>query len=177
MNSNTQKNKKHTGVALPKWAIPIAWFVIVLIIMVLLPWAISRFGPRYGWSDQTPAIWNLIGLIAVAIGLSIYAWCLVFHFKSYKTSVHLGFTPPHLVSDGPYRFSRNPMYFSGLVTWFGWTIFFGSPANLAGLVLLWAIFTFRVIPYEEHQLEDLFGEEYVAYKHSVHRWAGNTPQK
>jgi protein-S-isoprenylcysteine O-methyltransferase Ste14 len=86
--------------------------------------------------------------------------------------VRVGFSPPHLVIAGPYKISRNPMYVSGLFAWLGWTIYYGSPAVFVALVLLWSVFTFRVIPHEEHQLEALFGEDYLEYKRSVHRWIG-----
>jgi protein-S-isoprenylcysteine O-methyltransferase Ste14 len=157
---------------LPRWAIPIVWAIIVLIIMIILPWAISLIGPRYGWYQGEPAMWNFAGLIVVAIGLAMYVWCLVFHFKSYHEAVRVSFEPPHLVVNGPYRYSRNPMYVAGLFAWIGWTIFYGSPAVFIGLALLWSLFTFRVIPYEERQLEALFGDEYLKYKKSVRRWIG-----
>jgi protein-S-isoprenylcysteine O-methyltransferase Ste14 len=49
-------------------------------------------------------------------------------------------------------------------------VFYGSPAVLIALVLLWSIFAFRVIPHEERQLKDLFGDDYLDYKRSVPRW-------
>jgi len=149
--------------ALPRWAIPLVWAVLVLVILVVLPWAVAKLGPRYGWSQAVPTTWNLTGLIGVTIGLAMYVWCLVFHFKSYRAAVRIGFSPPHLVVNGPYRVSRNPMYTSGLFAWLGWTVFYGSPAVVVGLVFLWSVFTFRVIPHEERQLEGLFGDEYLAY--------------
>ena len=157
---------------LPKWAIPLVWAAMVGIIMGFLPWIVARFGPRYGWAQRRPGWWNIAGLIAVAAGLAMYAWCLVFHFKSYSTSVRAGFSPPHLVVAGPYRVSRNPMYVSGLFAWVGWTVFYGSPAVLAALVLLWSLFSFRVIPLEEQQLEAQFPEAYLEYKRAVPRWIG-----
>ncbi len=157
---------------LPKWAIPIVWAFIVLVIMGILPWVVSLLGPRYGWLQGVPATWNFVGLIVIFMGLAMYVWCLVFHFKSYHEAVQVRFEPPHLVVDGPYEYSRNPMYVAGLFTWVGWTIFYGSPTVLIGLVFLWSLFTFRVIPYEERQLEALFGDAYVDYKQSVRRWIG-----
>ena len=158
--------------ALPRWAIPLVWAVIVGLILVAVPWAVSKIGPRYGWSQDTPATWNLLGLVGVAAGLTFYVWSLVFHFKSYRAAVKIGFEPPHLVVDGPYRVSRNPMYVAGLFAWLGWTLFYGSPAVGVGLALLWTLFTLRVIPYEERQLEALFGDDYLEYKRSVRRWIG-----
>jgi protein-S-isoprenylcysteine O-methyltransferase Ste14 len=157
---------------LPRWAIPLVWAVLVLAIQVILPWVVSKLGPRFGWFQAAPATWNLAGLVAVAIGLAMYIWCLVFHFKSYRAAVRVGFSPPHLVVAGPYRISRNPMYVSGLFVWLGWTVFYGSPAVFVALVLLWSVFAFRVIPREERQLEALFGDDYFEYKRSVRRWIG-----
>ena len=157
---------------LPRWAVPLVWVLIVLVIQILLPWVVSNLGPRLGWSQQSPGWWNLAGLIAVVIGLTSYAWCLVFHFRSYRAPVRVGLSPPHLVIAGPYRFSRNPMYVSGLFTWLGWTVFYGSPAVFIALLLLWAIFAYRVIPDEERQLEMLFGDDYLEYKRLVRRWVG-----
>jgi protein-S-isoprenylcysteine O-methyltransferase Ste14 len=64
------------------------------------------------------------------------------------------------------------MYVSGLFAWLGWVIYYGSPAILAGFLLLWIVFSLRVIPYEERQLGELFGEDYLAYKRTVRRWFG-----
>jgi protein-S-isoprenylcysteine O-methyltransferase Ste14 len=172
INNNNRNDKSHRELLLPRWAIPLVWAVIVLIIQVLLPWAIAKFGPRFCWTQLTPDWWNLTGLIAVVVGLALYTWCLVFHFRSYRNSVRVGFSPPHLVTSGPYRVSRNPMYVSGLFVWLGWTIFYGSPAVFIALVLLWSVFAFRVIPHEERLLEGLFGDNYIEYKRSVGRWIG-----
>jgi protein-S-isoprenylcysteine O-methyltransferase Ste14 len=172
MKHGNQNNKERRELILPKKMVPFFWAIIVLVIQVLLPWAVDKIGPRFGWSQTTPAWWNLTGLIAVAIGLGLYAWCLVFHYRSYRDSVRVSFSPPHLVIAGPYKISRNPMYVSGLFAWLGWTVFYGNPAVFVALVLLWSGFTFRVIPQEERQLEALFGEEYLEYKRSVRRWIG-----
>ena len=172
MEDKYPNDNSRQGLTLPRWAIPLVWAGIVFLIQVLVPWAVAKVGPRLGWSQQSPAAWNFVGLIAIAAGLSLYAWCLVNHFRSYRDSVRVSFSPPHLVVSGPYVISRNPMYVSGLLTWLGWAIYFGSPAVFITLLLLWALFAFRVIPHEEELLEDLFGEEYLKYKRTVHRWIG-----
>lgn len=156
----------------PRWAVPLVWAAIVLAIHILLPWAIANLGPRFGWAEAAPGKWNLTGLIAVVIGLALYIWCLAVHFRSYHAPVKMGFDPPALVVAGPYKFSRNPMYLSALIAWIGWTIFYGSPSVFVAMVILWSVFALRVIPLEEHQLEALFGDEYLDYKRTVARWFG-----
>jgi len=146
MKPENLKSKVGREFFLPKWAIPIVWTVIVLVIQVLLPWVVAKIGPRLGWSQQgDPGWWNLAGLIVVFAGIVMYAWCLVFHYRSYRTSVRVGFSPPHLVIVGPYQISRNPMYVSGLFAWLGWMIYYGSPAVFVAFGLLWSVFTFRVM--------------------------------
>jgi protein-S-isoprenylcysteine O-methyltransferase Ste14 len=159
-------------VLIPKWAVPLVWSIIVLVIQILLPWVVARIMPRFGWHQQSPAYFNWLGLGAVFIGLGLYAWCLAFHFKTYSNSVRLIFSPPKLVIDGLYRVSRNPMYLSGLLVRFGWSLFYGSPAVFIATLLLWAIFAFRVIPQEERQLRQLFGDDYLQYESSISRWFG-----
>ena len=172
MKTEVPENKVNRELTLPRWSIPFVWAVIVLLIQVILPWVIAKIGPRFGWSQQTPSLWNLTGLIAIIIGLVLYTWCLVNHFRSYRAPVSVSFTPPHLVVTGPYVLSRNPMYLSGLFTWLGWMVYYGSPAVFIAFVLLWAIFAFYIIPREERQLEKLFGDQYLEYKRTVRRWIG-----
>ena len=172
MISKNQVPKDRRELLLPRRLIPFVWAVIILMLHILLPWTVARIGPHYGWSGQNPSWWNFIGLGVAAIGVGFYIWCLVFHYRSYRTSVRVGFTPPHLVIDGPYRISRNPMYASGLFAWLGWVLFYGSPSALLAFLFLWLVFTFRVIPHEERQLEGLFGEAYLDYKRAVRRWFG-----
>jgi protein-S-isoprenylcysteine O-methyltransferase Ste14 len=172
LKSHLPKRKARRQVEIPRWAVPLVWAILVFTIQILLPWVIAKLGPRFGWSGPVPGNWNLVGLIAVAIGLALYIWCLVAHFIGYQASVPIGSSPPHLVVAGPYRFSRNPMYLSALIAWIGWTIFYGSPAVFVALVILWSVFAFRVIPLEERQLQAMFGDDFLDYKRSVPRWIG-----
>lgn len=172
MAAKQSKGKARGEFTLPRWAVPLQWCLLILLIQVLIPWIIAQIGPRLGWSDGSPARWNLLGLAGAGAGIGLYAWYLAFHFRSYEKKVRVGVSPPKLVVAGPYQISRNPMYASGLFAWLGWVVFYGNPAVLIGLVLLWAVFTIRVIPLEERQLEGLFGEDFRQYKRTVRRWIG-----
>ena len=75
-----------------------------------------------------------------------------------------------IVTNGPFRFTRNPMYLAwelicigvGLVANAPWPIVMALPA---------AIVTRRlVIDKEERYLEQKFGAEYLGYKARVRRW-------
>jgi protein-S-isoprenylcysteine O-methyltransferase Ste14 len=77
--------------------------------------------------------------------------------------------PERIVTRGPYRFTRNPMYLGHLIFLLGLTIAFWSWLGLLILIgrTLW--FHQRVLR-DEVRLEKLFGDEYAAYKSQVKRW-------
>ena len=172
MTLQQPNNKNKRNLVVPRWFVPPIWGILILIIHFILPWLLSQIGLRHGWKQGDPSWWNLVGVVPIAIGLGLYTWCLVFHFRTYTSSVRMGFTPPMLVTEGPYQISRNPMYLSALFAWSGWPIFYGNLAVLIALLMLWTIFSFSVIPKEERQLTDIFGDEYIQYQRSIPKWIG-----
>jgi protein-S-isoprenylcysteine O-methyltransferase Ste14 len=80
--------------------------------------------------------------------------------------------PPYLLTDGPYAWSRNPIYVSVLVLWIGWTVFYGSVAVLLTIIVASASIVPWLVLAEERALEADFGERYLRYKNEVRRWLG-----
>ena len=78
-------------------------------------------------------------------------------------------TPEKLISTGPYRFSRNPMYVSEEATLIGWTLYFGSPGLLALSLAVAAAMRYAVSR-EEETLRERFGESWEQYAAAVRRW-------
>lgn len=75
-----------------------------------------------------------------------------------------------LVSGGPFRVSRNPMYLGLLLVLIGWAVLLGAPSSLAGpVVFVLYIQRFQIIP-EERVLALKFGEVYAQYCARVRRW-------
>ena len=58
--------------------------------------------------------------------------------------------------------------------WFGWALFYGSIAVLIGFLIMFTMFNFVIVPYEERDLERRFGEAYRQYKYRVPRWIGKS---
>jgi protein-S-isoprenylcysteine O-methyltransferase Ste14 len=77
---------------------------------------------------------------------------------------------PVIACDGPYRFTRNPMYLGGSLIQLGLGIALGNAWILLLLVPALALIHHRVIVPEEAYLEERFGEEYARFKASVRRW-------
>jgi protein-S-isoprenylcysteine O-methyltransferase Ste14 len=75
-----------------------------------------------------------------------------------------------LVTFGPYRFSRNPLYLGGNVfVFFGAGCLLGSPSALV-LTVLHLPLVDLFIRREETQLEARFGDQWLRYKQHVRRW-------
>ena len=68
---------------------------------------------------------------------------------------------------GPYRYVRNPMYFGVVAMAFGFCVLLSSATILLWDVALGLWFTVVLIPFEERELDALFGEGYRAYKKQV----------
>ena len=75
-----------------------------------------------------------------------------------------------LVTSGPFRFTRNPLYLALGLVLTGLALAVNSMA-MAVMIAPWAlVMRYGVIAREEHYLEGKFGEEYRAYCRRVRRW-------
>jgi protein-S-isoprenylcysteine O-methyltransferase Ste14 len=122
---------------------------------------------------ESPASWNLLGLIPMAAGTVVLAWVLVEGLRqAHRLPVTMeGFASPYVLTGGPYAVTRNPMYVAELALWFGWAILFGSLAVAVGFVGL-CLALVLVVPWEERALEKRFGDAYRDYRATVPRWLG-----
>ena len=76
----------------------------------------------------------------------------------------------YLVTEGVYRFTRNPVYLGQLLILVGWAIFLANPWCAVGPVTFAAYITrFQIRP-EERALASLFGNRYAGYAATVRRW-------
>jgi protein-S-isoprenylcysteine O-methyltransferase Ste14 len=81
------------------------------------------------------------------------------------------YTPSEaIVTDGPYRLTRNPGYLGMTLTYAGIAIVSSAPWALVPLPIAIAVIDRGVIAREERYLERKFGERYTDYKRRVRRW-------
>ena len=160
--------------------------VVVLVIYPLLvgglPWVLSLLSPRFGWTERGPAAWNLVGLILVAAGGDGLVWVFSVMFAQFPKLPEtveldegehlLTATSRILISHGPFAYSRNPMFLSGTMMWFGWAIFYGSAVIAIVVVVFWTLADRLKVSQEERGLEARFGEAYRDYCRRVPRWLG-----
>lgn len=143
---------------------------LVMLSAALLMWALHRFMPL---GELLASPWNRLGWIPVALGIGI-AMTAFKGFQRAQTTVNprAPESASHLVTDGVFRISRNPMYLGLTLLLTGWALLLGtaSPWILPPLFVIFISY-WQIIP-EEQALEKIFGEPYRAYRQRVARWIG-----
>ncbi len=139
------------------------------------------------WPTTGAALWGsikgfwisfrvLVGGAVFTIGLAAYLFCSIWLIY-FGRGPHVEFDPPkHFVATGPYRWVRNPVVLTLLVTALGEAIFLGSIAVLLFVLVGGAGFAhYQVTRIEEPLLRQRFGDSYVEYCQKVHRWLPKPP--
>ncbi len=109
------------------------------------------------------------GGILIASSLLAMPGILV-KFSRKKTPFDVRKDPSALITNGLFRFSRNPSYVALLVLCIGIGVSLSSVWVLIFLVPAAIVIDSFVIPEEERRLEKAFGDEYRVYKSTVPRW-------
>lgn len=112
---------------------------------------------------------RLTGFV-VAAGSGLLAAWAARRFKAAGTNVHPSRPALALVSGGPYRITRNPMYVGLVGAQIGLALILLSPWILILDLPVAATLDLGVIRREERYLEAKFGESYRAYRTIVRRW-------
>jgi protein-S-isoprenylcysteine O-methyltransferase Ste14 len=108
----------------------------------------------------------LIGAFVVALGGLIRAWgaaylrAEVVHDSSVRTE--------RLVADGPFRYTRNPLYLGLLIGVFGAGLLCSRTGWVVQMILA-SLFCYRLIRREEAHLVLVQGDKFVTYYHAVPR--------
>jgi protein-S-isoprenylcysteine O-methyltransferase Ste14 len=151
-----------------------------LLFTLFVPCVVGGYVPYLVWKGSSPlgGVWSA-GWLVTLLGAAIYSWCLLaflraggtpaIFFTRHLKSV-LGEEPPKVVRNGPYRFSRNPMYVGVLLAVLGQALIFGSPAVAWYGAGLGICFHFVVVFLEEPHLRKERGSSYDDYCRRVPRW-------
>jgi len=91
-------------------------------------------------------------------------------FRQHDTTINPYGKATTVVSSGPFRYSRNPIYVGLLLVVAGFAIALNSAWQLAAAVLLLLLLHYGVVLREERFLAAAFGDEYRDYTHRVRRW-------
>jgi protein-S-isoprenylcysteine O-methyltransferase Ste14 len=112
----------------------------------------------------------LVSLAFFGIASAIYVWS-VWDFATRGRGTPLPFdAPKRLVIQGPYQYTRNPMYVALLAALLGWILLYLSIGLLLYTLAVAAAVSLFVIRYEEPHLQREFGADYDNYRARVPRW-------
>jgi len=127
-------------------------------------WPFALFGERTD-PRNLYAAGGLLIIAGLALGLTAIRGLL-----RAGTNVPTPQPTTAIVTTGPYRLSRNPIYIGLTIVFLGIMI---AADNLWGLILLCpmiAVMHFGVVLREERYLTQKFGEVYLSYKATTRRW-------
>ena len=114
-------------------------------------------------------LWRVLGLPLILGGLLI--GFLGFRaMRQAETNVDPRQPTTAIVTEGPYRFTRNPLYLSMTLVYAGITALANALPAAVLLPIVLRIMRRGVIEREERYLERKFGDEYRAYQQQVRRW-------
>jgi protein-S-isoprenylcysteine O-methyltransferase Ste14 len=141
---------------------------VVALLVALAMWLAARATPavpmQLSLRVALAAAFTLLGVAFAGSGVAAFA-------RSGTTRNPLRpETASSLVSEGAYRFTRNPMYLGLLLILLGWAAALASALALLGPVVFFAYTSVFQIEPEERALATLFGPEYAKYKKKVRRW-------
>ena len=142
---------------------PLAVLLVCLVLNQLLVWVL----PLHTEIGLLEWIWP--GLLLCGLGLPAIG---VWQFKRASTTVDP--TQPaksmHLVTEGVYAYTRNPMYLGFLLLILAQVCWLGELVTLCGcIVFVVYIQLFQINP-EQRLLKQLFGEQYTEYCQRVRPW-------
>lgn len=110
-----------------------------------------------------------LGWLGVVAGFAILLTAIGL-FKKAGTDPKPWKTPSQFVTDGVYRWTRNPMYLGMTLIYAGIALLCNSLVALVLLAPLFIWVTREVIEREEAYLAVKFGAPYLAYKAETRRW-------
>jgi len=150
--------KDTAGVIAPPPVIYLAFLSIGFGADALWPAAVLPQGLQYA-----------AGTAVIALGL-VLGFAAVRQFRRHKTPFKTHEPSTALITAGPYRYSRNPIYLALSLLYAGIGIAADSPWVLALLVPLLVVLHYGVIAREERYLERKFADAYRRYKSTTRRW-------
>jgi protein-S-isoprenylcysteine O-methyltransferase Ste14 len=145
------------------------------LILPPVPFAAALFGgwwlDRNGWplplGGGQPG--EILGWLLTLAGLALFIWALVTLYR-HHTTVNPYHGASHLCTDGPFRFSRNPIYLGDWLLLAGVALILDTAWPWLFAPLIWGLIRFGVIRHEEAHLALRFGAAYREYQARVRRW-------
>jgi protein-S-isoprenylcysteine O-methyltransferase Ste14 len=142
---------------------PPVWVLVYIVIGVGVSYL-------FGWPRITglPIIW--LGILLI-IGAGVLMAFAIRLFRREGTEIDPNSTTNRkLVTTGPYRFTRNPMYLGWAIVTLGVACLIGTWPMFVASIAFFATMNWVQIPFEEIKMRRQFGEAFDKYTREVRRW-------
>ena len=107
--------------------------------------------------------------VPLALGVVVLLWAFA-HFKRNRAEIHTFKQPRAIVTDGPYRYSRNAMYLGFGLLLLGAAFFVNTWCALLAPAVFLLVAMFWYIPHEKRRMRETFGSAYDDYAWTTRRW-------
>ena len=145
--------------------VPVPW---VFVLTYLLGAILESIRPAT-IRPEAALVSTVAGGVLFAVGAVIAGWSLVL-FRRARTTTVPGKSSVKLVTWGPYRLTRNPMYVGLAIAYLGEAGLLKQIWPFLVLPLTVAYLNWIVIPVEEAKLKEVFQDAYEQYSSRVRRW-------
>jgi protein-S-isoprenylcysteine O-methyltransferase Ste14 len=105
---------------------------------------------------------KIIGFLLLFLSLAFSVWARVILGKNWSGVIQK-VQGQRLITKGPYRYIRNPIYTGIIGGFIGTFIIVGTLASLLGMLIIIVTYILKTVK-EERFLVESFGDEYIEYK-------------
>jgi protein-S-isoprenylcysteine O-methyltransferase Ste14 len=142
---------------------PPVWALVYVVVAAAVSWALGW--PRVPGLPIVP-----LGIALALLGWAPPVWAVVLFRRAGTELQPTSAANKALVTDGPFRFTRNPMYLGLVVVTLGIAIWVGAWPMVLAPVAVFATANWVHIPFEEAKMRRQFGSAFDAYAGKVRRW-------
>ena len=135
---------------------------------LLAGWLLGRYARALPMAGDGRLL-DTAGTVLVVLGVALGAWGMITFRRAHTAIVPLH-PASRVVTNGPYRFTRNPMYTGLTLVYLGISLYMNSLWPVLALPIVLALLIRLVVRREEAYLRSAFPAEYLAYQARVRRW-------
>ena len=165
MSESPQESQARQATSMPRVTriIPPVYFGIALAAIIALSWI-----KPWGRLPDVPGL-AALGFLLFVAGLGMVWFCGRL-FRAAQTPIKPFHATTTLLCEGPYAYSRNPIYAAGIASLLGAALMAGTLSALLVVVVFALLMHYAFVLSEEAVLRETLGSEYQDYCSRVRRW-------
>jgi protein-S-isoprenylcysteine O-methyltransferase Ste14 len=142
---------------------PPVWALIYVLLAAAISW-------QLGWPNMPGFPLPKLGMALTFIPWILPVWAIAIFRREGTETNPTSSTNRVLVVDGPYRYTRNPMYLGLVLVTLGIAIWVGAWPMFLVPIATFATANWAHIPFEEAKMRRQFAAAYDEYVGRVRRW-------